>query len=150
MQLNITTDYAVRIILMLSGLKRYAPASEIAKTLAIPANYLMKVLAKLKAAGLVASALGVNGGFYLDRPAEGITFEMVFEAMGDSVKINRCLEADHYCSRDAVESCPVRSFYTKIQTYLDDQFAHTTIVGLSKEEKNSAGKGIEKTKLSAD
>lgn len=124
---------------MLSNLKRLAPASEIAQTLAVPSNYLMKVLAKLRSAGLVCSTLGKNGGYSLQIPAKQITFQMVFDAMGETIKINRCLEPDHYCSRHATQTCPVRAFYTKIQDYLDTEFSKTSVADLQQigEKKNA-------------
>ena len=131
MQLNLTTDYAVRVVLMLSDTNRSFSASELAQALAIPPNYLMKVLAKLRVAGLVSSTRGVKGGYYLTIPAEQITFQAVFDAMDDSVTINRCLEPDHYCSRKATENCPVRAFYTKVQKSLDELFSQTSIVSLT-------------------
>ncbi|SBV91605.1 conserved exported hypothetical protein [uncultured Eubacteriales bacterium] len=134
MQLNITTDYAVRVILMLSAPNSFASAAEIAQTLVIPPNYLMKILTKLKAAGLIASTRGVNGGYCLEKPAKEISFQMIFEAMGDTVKINRCLEPDGYCSRNATATCPVHSFYLKIQNDLENYFAHTTLADLVGEE----------------
>lgn len=134
MQLNITTDYAVRVILMLSAPDSFASSAEIAQTQMIPINYLMKVLTKLKAAGLISSTRGVNGGYYLDKPTNEISFQMIFEAMGDPVKVNRCLEQEGRCSRNAMDSCPAHSFYLKVQNDLDRYFAHTTLADLVGEE----------------
>lgn len=134
MQLNITTDYAVRVILMLSAPDSFASSAEIAQTQMIPINYLMKVLTKLKAAGLISSTRGVNGGYYLDKPTNEISFQMIFEAMGDTVKVNRCLEQEGHCSRNAMDSCPAHSFYLKVQNDLDRYFSHTTLADLIGEE----------------
>lgn len=48
MQLNVTTDYAIRIVLYLGQCKKRASATEISSEMGIPKGYLEKVLSKLK------------------------------------------------------------------------------------------------------
>lgn len=50
MQLNVTTDYAIRTVLYLGQCKKIASATEIANEMGIPKGYLEKVLSKLKKA----------------------------------------------------------------------------------------------------
>ncbi len=48
MQLNVTTDYAIRTVLYLGQCKKIASATEISNEMGIPRGYLEKVLSKLK------------------------------------------------------------------------------------------------------
>lgn len=41
--------------------------------------------------------------------------------------INRCLEEDKYCSRDAIENCSIRQFYTNFQNVIEEKFSEITI-----------------------
>lgn len=47
-----------------------------------------------------------------------------------TIKLNRCLEEDGYCSRFATESCPVRKFYCNVQMQFEDSLKNTTIAEL--------------------
>lgn len=44
MQLNVTTDYAIRTVLYLGQCKKIASATEISNEMGIPRGYLEKVL----------------------------------------------------------------------------------------------------------
>ena len=46
MQLNVTTDYAIRTVLYLGQCKKIASATEISNEMGIPRGYLEKVLSK--------------------------------------------------------------------------------------------------------
>ena len=115
MRLNITTDYAIRIILYLSMKGGIISSKELSETMKIPENYVLKVARKLTRAGLTRTYVGKNGGFAVNKPAQQIDLLSIIEIMENTVKINRCLEEDEYCSRFATATCPVRSFYCILQ-----------------------------------
>ena len=48
MQLNITTDYAIRIVYYLALKEETITASELASVLKIPVNYISKITKKFK------------------------------------------------------------------------------------------------------
>jgi Rrf2 family protein len=56
-------------------------AKSIAEQFAIPLPYLLKVLQQLVRANILRSIRGPRGGFYLSRPARGITLLQIFEAI---------------------------------------------------------------------
>ena len=58
MQLNITTDYAIRIVLYLGQSQEKLSANQISEDMCIPKGYLEKVLRKLKKASYVLSGSG--------------------------------------------------------------------------------------------
>ncbi len=57
MQLNVTTDYAIRIILYLALRKEITTSKEIAAAMSIPQNYVLKITHKLVEAGLIKRLL---------------------------------------------------------------------------------------------
>lgn len=63
MQLNITTDYAIRTVLYLGSEGKSRTAKEIAEEMCIPQKYLIKILSKLRK--------GVLSHLFRDMP-EGI------------------------------------------------------------------------------
>ncbi|MCL2300513.1 MAG: Rrf2 family transcriptional regulator [Firmicutes bacterium] len=118
MQLNVTTDYAVRIVLYLAIKQKVVNSSEIAKAMGIPPTYIMKITRTLKSAGILSEKRGVDGGFVLDRKPEQLTLLDIVSALEKTVNINRCLEEDEFCSRNAVAFCNVRKLLVRLQAEL--------------------------------
>lgn len=130
MQLNITTDYAVRMTLYLAQQGGVAAAAEIGRAMAIPSKYVKTVAKPLCDAGLLRAVRGVGGGFGLNLPPEKITMHAIVNVMEGTTRINRCLEQDGYCSRNGTQTCPVHQFYCQIQNELDRKFGAMTIARL--------------------
>ena len=72
MQLNVTTDYAIRVILYLSMKGGIASSKELSEKMAIPEKYVLKITKKLSEAGLIKTHIGKNGGFSVIKSAEEI------------------------------------------------------------------------------
>jgi Rrf2 family transcriptional regulator, cysteine metabolism repressor len=76
-KLSVKSDYAARAVLWLcqhypEGAAR--TAEEMASAQGIPPNYLVQILIELKAANIVQSQRGKEGGYRLARPPAKITF----------------------------------------------------------------------------
>lgn len=136
MQLNLSTDYALRIVSRLMTTPGAVSTAVLANELGISRSYLMKVLKKLKYAGIIDTERGFSGGCYLALKPEDINFKIVFEAMDDNVVLNRCLEPDSFCSRNAVETCVFHAFYEDIQKYLDEKFNSSIMSVVENYENN--------------
>jgi Rrf2 family cysteine metabolism transcriptional repressor len=84
MKLSAKTEYACLAILALAH-QRNEPGPvrvrEIAATYHIPERYLVQILLQLKAAGLVQSARGSTGGYWLARDPAQISLGEVLTAM---------------------------------------------------------------------
>lgn len=66
MQLNITTDYAIRIILALANRDGEVVSSkDISMTMKIPQKYVLKITRSLVAVELIERRSGVYGGFFI-------------------------------------------------------------------------------------
>lgn len=137
MQLNITTDYAIRLLLSLGkmGVKKAGPL--IAKEMMIPPKYILKISSKLRAAKLIGSDSGSQGGYYLMKPLEEITLMDVLSVMESTIKINRCLEPDTYCSRGRVKDCPVHRFYLVMQQELEEKWLSQSLSGIIEKYKST-------------
>lgn len=130
MQLNITTDYAIRIVLYLATVKRLACAAEIAENVGISANYLNRVATMLKKENLILSRNGANGGFLLAKEPKDISLFDIIDIMEGTTRLNRCLEDDHFCSRNAADTCPVRKALCKVQGAVERELAAVSIADL--------------------
>lgn len=79
MQLNLQTDYALRVLMALAAGDRQSSVDQIARQYGISRNHLAKVAQKLQNEGLVVTFRGRGGGMRLARPADQI-------AVGDVVR----------------------------------------------------------------
>lgn len=130
MQLNISTDYAIRIVLYLAIKGDAANSTEISAQMGIPQTVIATLASPLQKAGILATQRGAGGGFSLCRKPEDISLHEIVNLMEGTTRINRCLEPDGYCSRNGAPNCPVHQFYTRIQAYLDTAFQNKTIASL--------------------
>lgn len=127
MQLKITTDYAIRMVLYMSIVKKRVSSKELSENLNIAQSIVFKIGKSLSNHGILQIKSGVNGGFLLLKKPKDISIYDVINIFEPTIKINRCLEEDAYCSRFATESCPVRKFYSKLQSDIEVSLKEMTI-----------------------
>jgi len=72
MQLNLQTDYALRVLMALAAGDRRSSVEEMARQYAISRNHLAKVAQKLQTNGFIVTFRGRSGGMRLARPADQI------------------------------------------------------------------------------
>ncbi len=132
MQLKITTDYAVRIVLYLAMERRIITSHELSKALCIPQSMVLKIGRKLHDAELVHISTGVQGGFLLCKKATEINLMDIIMTMESTIKINRCLEEDELCNRGETSYCTVRKAYETVQEDLEKKLSEITIYDLLK------------------
>ena len=88
-------EYGVRLMVELGRQTPEQPTSlkAIADAEGLPLAYLEQVVARLRKAGLVMSARGAHGGYWLARPAEEITMDEVVQALEGSIAPDGVLRA---------------------------------------------------------
>lgn len=120
MKITQEADYALRVILYLSKLDKGAKESArvISEKENIPLRFLLKLLQKLRKAGIVKSYMGVNGGYALNKKPQDITFKDVIEAVDGPIYINRCLYNPAECNLDRANHCNVHNALASIQENL--------------------------------
>jgi len=127
MQLNLETDYAIRCVLFLADKEDCYSAAQISREVSITQSHAQKLLRKLRQHGYVVSEMGSCGGYRLAMPPEEIYMLKVIEDMEGTIKINRCLEPDGYCSNNATDHCPMHVFYDKVQRSLVETFGSVSL-----------------------
>lgn len=82
MRMSRASAYAISAVLQLTDTppKVPIPCSQLAKTGEMPERFLLQVLRNLVNHGLLKSIRGVDGGYYLLRPADEITLLSIVEA----------------------------------------------------------------------
>lgn len=137
MQMNITTDYAIRFLLCLGNENRVVSGGEIARRMVIPPKYLLKIARKLREAGVIGTISGIRGGYYLKKSLDELSLLEVMKVMEPTMAIKRCLESDGYCSRGEIISCPIRKYYMRMWQEMEEKWLSRTlaeIMAMSGEE----------------
>ena len=101
MRVTQEADYAIRICLILDSLGEKTGASTLADIACITPKIALKVLRKLSTGGFVRSYKGVQGGYELTRPGDELRVLDIIELIDGPVKISKCLECEHECSRNS-------------------------------------------------
>ena len=84
MKISVQVDYACRVMAELArlhGSGTLAQIEHLARTEAVPANFLAQILGKLREHGLITSRRGNQGGYTLARPPEEISLHDILIAV---------------------------------------------------------------------
>ena len=92
MKISVKVDYACRVMAELAhlhGSGRLAQIEHLARTEAVPANFLAQILGKLRTHGLITSRRGNQGGYVLSRPPEEISlYDILMAVEGECLHLS--------------------------------------------------------------
>jgi Rrf2 family iron-sulfur cluster assembly transcriptional regulator len=113
-------DYALRVVryLFLYGNCGRVEAKVISEQENIPLRFLLKLLRKLVAAGVIKSYRGSGGGYATLNQPKDITLRQVIEAIEGPININRCLLNPDLCNLKRAETCDIHKALDGIQLKL--------------------------------
>ena len=94
MKISTKGRYGLRAVLDIAMQDEAASVSSIAARQFISENYLEKLIAMLKKAGIVNSLRGAQGGYVLAKPAEEISVGEVLRALEGDLNPVDCAEID--------------------------------------------------------
>lgn len=132
-------EYGVRLMVELGRQTPEQPTSlkAIAEAERLPLAYLEQVVARLKKAGLVMSARGAHGGYWLARPAEEIAMDEVVQALEGTIAPMECFVSEHtervLCSHDADaghQHCATKLLWMRVQGGIARALQTTTLADL--------------------
>lgn len=128
-----TCEYAIRSVFFIAH--RTASGNrvgikEIANGIDSPEHFLAKILQDLSRRGIVQSAKGPNGGFYMDDLAINRPLSDVVEAVDGTSIFTGCGLGLVNCSETS--PCPLHHEFKAIRNQLKDLLEQTTIADFSK------------------
>jgi Rrf2 family protein len=138
-------DYGLRAMIYLASIPPEAivPFREIARRMAVPEDFLAKILKQLVDRGLARSTRGPHGGYALARSADEISFLDVIEAVEGPIALNVCLDDDEACGREP--RCTMVSVWRQGQERMLEVYRQARLSGLrlpaDSEEMVSLGLG---------
>jgi Rrf2 family protein len=131
-------EYGVRLMVELGRQtpERAVSLKAIADAEGLPLAYLEQVVARLRRAGLVMSARGAHGGYWLARPPEEISMHEVVAALEGTIAPMDCFVHDHtervLCSHlpDSGRGCATKLLWTRVQGGIIRSLQTTTLAEL--------------------
>lgn len=123
-----TCEYAMRAVFFIAhktasggrvGIK------EIATGIGSPEHFLAKILQDLSRRGVVQSAKGPNGGFYMDSATLKRPLAEVVEAVDGTGLFTGCGLGLEYCSE--INPCPLHDEFKEIRNKIYEMLQNTSI-----------------------
>lgn len=114
-----TCEYALRAVLYIAKRSEQGHKSgikEIAQEINSPEHFLAKILQKLSREGLIQSAKGPNGGFYLEKEDFNRPLAEIVEAVEGKELFVGCAMGLSYCSE--TNPCPLHHDFKQIRDNL--------------------------------
>lgn len=96
MQMTMSTDYAVRILMYMAEHKRMVNSFELSESLDISQSYIFKVMQHLNKADIVSIIKGARGGYNLAKKASEISMFDIMSAIEKTMMLNKEMEKDNY------------------------------------------------------
>ena len=128
MRVTQEADYAIRMCLILDSIGEKTGAAQLADIACITPKIALKVLRKLNEGGFVRSFKGAQGGYELARSGEELRVIEIIELMDGPVRISKCLECDHECSRNPCKmECKMHVAFEAINDSLVDNLGRITV-----------------------
>lgn len=123
-----TCEYAIRAVFYIahkSASGKRTGIKEIATGIDSPELYLGKILQDLSRKGIISSAKGPNGGFYVDEVSLGKPLSNIVEAVDGNGLFYGCALGLKQCSE--INPCPLHNQFKSIRDQIHHLLHHTTI-----------------------
>lgn len=128
------SDYALRIIRSLSK-GGSMTTSQIADKQQIPQQFAYKIIRKLKTAGIIDVARGVDGGCTLARDLDDLSLYDLLMALDTKTSVNSCTEPNYNCPwKEDNGGCSINSQLSDLQERLDMELKDMTIASMMPED----------------
>jgi Rrf2 family protein len=134
MRVSAKADYALRAVIELAVIGGESPVKgeRIAQAQEIPLKFLENILGDLRHAGIVRSQRGVEGGYWLARPAGEITVAEVVRAVDGPIANVRGVGPEQVEYAGSAEK--LRDVWIAVRANLRAVLEHVTIADLARGE----------------
>lgn len=130
--LSVTSQYALRALTQLAKdrKERSMLGKELAEKAEIPPNYLAKILLSLKNAGMLGTARGSRGGYWLVRDPQTIKLIDIVQLFDQTASPQPCILGQlEHCSED--KPCSAHKRWHEIRKAYTEFLQATTIADLA-------------------
>jgi len=140
LRLTTKTRYGARTLVHLARHQEQGPlpSAQIAAAQGLSIKYLEQILAQLRAAGLVRSVRGAQGGYILARPAGQITLRDAFEALEGAEGLVECTVHPEQCARG--EECALQETWASLYAVCLEFLGSQTLADLARRAEERQAK----------
>ena len=146
MKISTKGRYGLKAVLDIAMHDEASSVSSIAASQCISENYLERLIAMLKKAGIVNSLRGAQGGYVLARPAEDISVGEVLRALEGDLNPVDCAEIDgsgDFC--EGADTCITKFVWKRISDSINQAVNNLMISELARDGKHLIEeKGVDK------
>lgn len=140
MLLTTKSRYAVMAVIELASEKSRQPLSllAISESQNISLSYLEQIFARLKKAGIVDSAKGPGGGYFLKKSCEKIAISDIIDAAGETIKMTGCSNGKKSCLGTS-SRCKTHHLWHGLEEKIYDYLSSVSLAEITQGEaiKNS-------------
>ena len=137
MRVSAKVDYALKAVIELAaGAEGPVKGERIAQAQEIPLKFLENILGDLRHAGIVRSQRGVEGGYWLARPADEITVAEVVRAVEGPIANVRGIGPEQV--EYAGSAARLREVWIAVRANLRAVLEHVTIADVARGELPAA------------
>ena len=112
---------------------------DIAQRQDIPEKYLERLIGALRAAGLLRSMRGAQGGYLLNRPASEIRLSDIIEIVEGPISPVECVDSPDICKRS--NHCVAREIWDGLKQAVYDTLNAITLEKMTLMQKDKMAKG---------
>lgn len=132
------TKYAIKALVALARQGKPMIISDIAEQERIPKKFLETILLELKKQGILASKIGIGGGYYLLKKPDEVALTQVLRAVGGPIALLPCVSLNFYercedCTNEA--TCSLRDVLLEVRDATLKIFVNTTVQDMVDREK---------------
>ena len=120
MKLSTKARYGLRVCFLLGVSSGIVSLTKLSEQSELSFKYLEQLMRKLKKFGVVDSMRGLNGGYFLAKPATDITVCEILDALDDNFKY----DCDSKCSD---EYCPNKRIFRRLAQSINEVLTKTTL-----------------------
>jgi Rrf2 family protein len=137
-RISAKADYALRACIELAAVEGVGPVKgeRVAQAQEIPVKFLENILGDLRQDGLIRSQRGVEGGYWLARPAEEITLADVIRAVDGPLANVRGVRPENL--EYAGSSLPLRDVWVAVRASLRSVLEEVTLADVAAGELPAA------------
>ncbi len=138
------SDYAIRIVAYMLGVKRQVKVAELTENLFITKSIVIKITQELKKCGILTTKTGKYGGLKLNTNDEDITIYQVLKCMGFKSGINVCAVKPSECLLNPI--CNITTYFAKMHKNIINELKKAKIKDFvfNENEINELKKSINK------
>ena len=138
MKLTSKVRYAVMAMADLASNNNGGPfsLSEISLRQNISVAYLEQIFLKLKAKRLVKSSRGVNGGYFLEKPANEIKLSNIIFAVDEEIKTLNCKKNSKKGCNNKLTKCITHNLWDRLDQHINNFFEKVKLQDLVNQKHN--------------